>query len=977
MTITSTQLLAAMAEIRYEPTRLNSLMMENLEAAFDGEVLMVDPSMPFPHLIEASVLMTAGAVQRDEILNTRQYSVMAVEDDDLYYHLSDKDYEGMFATPAGTWFDIYISRDEILQNAVRVGTTGTKKLTIPKHTQIVVNNAAFTFQYPINFLVKTHGAIDVVYDGSQLSPLQTLRGNKVDWSLVTTGITDNNGGHVVMVRLRVFLKQMLLTSYQYSLSASKSLKKVLTLTDDFYYVRAFSRLSSGLWSEIKTTRSQQVFDPTDPTLLYKVIDGELTIELPYVYYATDLTTRDIRVDVYTTKGPMNLSLSGLEPTNYVATWRDLDEDDNAIYYAPLTVMATVSIFSTDIVTGGAAAPSFEERRQRVLTNSVGDSVLPISDAQMGTQLAELGFDVIMNIDDVTNRTYLATRAMPSNPAGQASTGIDSAVITMKTAISDIVNMDTVIDNGTRFTVTPQTLYRNTDGVLKIVSDADRRALELLTGDAKVNTISDGTYLYTPLHYVLDIGENEFHARPYFLNAPTLDVTSYMASNDTLGLTISSSTSETITRNEDGYVIQIKSSSNAAWQALRDDQVHVQLAYYPDGESDLAYINGVQITKGSDGERWFEFKLSTRWDITKDHLLTLTNFSMYEPIERAYPTVLHQDFHLIWSVSDYTVVGATKMPVDDAVGKFLLPDGSIGVYHETISVVLGDEMSGLWARARSMIGLRKYLTYQVDVPKFYLQNVYATDANNQVIIEGTGADKHLKVKFAKGDPVLNADGVQEMRHRAGEAVLDENGNPIMESERNIIRWWDVVLFDAVYRYATDINDSTYTAEAPKILVTWINETLGAVRENLIERTDLYFQPRNTLKFVDCLVEDSELKTLHTAQSLTIDFYVSKEVYGDNDIRKSLEATAIAEAVAGLDATVISRNTLESAIRAKAGTDIVSIHLSGLGGPENDYNVVTILDESSRFCIAKSLLNQPDGTFAVIDSIEVNFKRHAST
>lgn len=976
MTITSDKLLSLMSDIRFEPTRLNSIQMENLEAAFDGETLMVDPSLPFPSLVEASVVMTYGAIQRDEILNSRDYSVMAVSDEDLYFHLSDKDYEGMFATPAEGWFDIYIAEDEVLSTAVPVGNTGTKRLTIPKHSQIVVNNTPFTFQYPINFLVKTHGAIDVIYDGSKPSPLQTLRGNKVKNDIVTTGITANNGGPVRLIRLTVKLKQMLLTSYTYSLTASKSLKKVLTLTDEFYYVRAFSRLSSGLWDEIKTTRSQQVFDPTDPTLLYKVIEDELTIELPYVYYLTNLVTRDLRIDVYTTKGDINMSLSGLSPDAFVATWRDLDEDDSAKYYAVLPTLATVSIISTEVISGGTAAPSFEERRARVLNNAVGDAVIPISDAQMGTALAELGFDSQAVVDDVTERTYLASRAMPNNLNGQSSTGVDAAVITMKTAISDIINLETVIDNGQRFTLTPKTLYRNIDGVLSIVSDADRKAIDLLTGDALSNRVNDGTYLYTPLHYVLDISDNEFHVRPYFLDSPEIDVTSYEGSNNSLGLTISAGTAQSIVRDEFGYLITIQSSSNAAWQALADDQVHVQLAFKPSGESDYAYINGRQISKSSSGERIYQFRLDTHWDISPDHLLTLTNFSMYEPIQRDYPTTLQQDFSLIWAVSDFSVLGGESSDVDDDLGEFLLPDGAIGVYHETVSITLGDELSGLWARARSMIGLRKYVTYQVNVPAVWEQNFYAKDENGQPIIEGTGTDRHLKVQFAKGSPVLDADGKQTYKHRAGEAVLDEHGNPILESERNVIRWWDVVLFDAVYRYATDLNDAAYMADAPKVLVDWINDVLGGVREELIERTDLLFQPRNTLKFVECLVEDSELKTLHTAQTLTIDFYVSKDVYADNDIRKALESTAIAAVVAGLDNIVVSRNNLEAAIKAVAGTDIVSIHLSGLGGEVNDYNVITLLDESSRLCVAKSLIAQADGTHAVVDAIHVNFKRHAS-
>lgn len=976
MTYTSADIQAAMSDFQFEPTRVISVITGLTEQLFGGKTLMVDPSNPFVQLIESQVMLTAAAVEENRILNNRQYASMAQDDESLFYHLSDKDYEGMFGTPSGTIFDIYLSKDELIANAVQVGDTGTKRITIPKHSRIVVNNLAFTFQYPINFIIKKHGGIDVVYDGSQPSPLQQLSGNKVDWGTFTNNIiTDNNVGRTELIRVRTFLKQMMLTSYTYSLSAAKSLKKILTLTDQFYYCRAFSQMPGKDWVEIKTTHSQQVFDPMDPTLLLKVVADQLTVELPYVYYATSLVRGAIRVDVYTTKGPVTMALNDLDPSAFVAEWRDLDNSDNKIYSAPLSVMSSISILSTESISGGTNAPSFETRRSRVLNNAVGDSVLPISDAQMGTTLSELGFDSMVVNDDVTTRTYLATRAMPSNDNGRASTGIDAAVLTAKYAIEDIVNLKTVITNGDHYTITPKTLYQNLDGILKIVSDEDKAALELLKGDALVNKISGGSYLYTPLHYVLDIATDEFEARPYFLSSPSFDITSFVASNDTLGLSIGSSSTRSIVQDDAGYLLTIQSSSNATWKALDDTQVHVQLAYKPAGESDFAYINGVQVAKP--GERIFQFRIASNWDLSRTHDLTTTNFAMYEPVERDYPTPLLNTFSLIWSVSDFTVDGIEKTAVDQVIGKFLLPENAIGVYHEEVEIRLGDELSGLWARARSMVGIRKYLTYQTDVYAFWKTNVYAKDANNRPIIKYVnGVAVGLEIQYAKGDPVLDGDGNHKIEHYKGDAIIDENGNAELESERNVIRWWDMCLFDAVYRYASYAADKDYVASVPEILVTWINETLGTVRADCLEQTDLLFQPRNTIKFVQCLVDDSELKSLLTSQKLTVNLFVSNDVYKNLTLRAALKATAIAQIVLGLDSDEIARDALMDEIRNNLGADVIGIKLTGLGGEANDFDVITLVDKSARLCVAKSLEAQADGTYAVVDAIEVNFKKHAN-
>lgn len=972
-TVSSLDILNQMSDLAYEPTRVIPLFIGMTEDGFDGLPIVSNPSAPFPHLMEMSVILGLAGIQEDQILNTRQYPIMATDDETLFYHLSDKDFEGMFTGPADGTFSFYFSMDEILANAVAVGNTGTKRLTIPKHTQIVVNNTAFTFQYPINFIVKKNGGLDIVYDGSFPSPIQKLSGNKVAWQLVNTVVDSNNGGYVVMVKLDVPLNQMLLTSYTYSLSAAKSLKKVLTLSDDFYYVRAFVRgLNSTAWDEITTTNSIQVFDPTDPTLLYSLIDNTLTVQLPYVYFATNLVTKDIRVDVYTTKGPLTMALSGLSPTSFVATYMDLDTDDNGVYYAPLSVMNTISIISTDLISGGASAPTFDERRTRVLENAVGDAVIPISNAQMSTALQELGFDSLMNTDVVTKRTFLATRAMPVSDSGQATTGIDSAIITSKFSITDLAQYSTFIDNGERYTLTPKTLYRYIDGVLNIVSDVDRLAIDLLKGDALINTVSDGTYLWTPLHYVLDVSNNAFAVRPYYLNAPSIDIKSFIASNDTLGLNVSSGNDMTIIRDEQGYLLTVKSSSNDVWQTLTDDQVHVQLAFKPVGESDYAYVNGIQIAVS--GERVFTFRIDSNWDLDVDDGLNTTNFSMYEAEARNCITPLTNAFSLIWSVSGYTIAGATSTEVDQVLGRFLLPDDAIGVYHEELTLELGDQLAGLWAQCRSIVGLQKYLTYTSIVYATFLQNEYATDVNGMPIIDEVNGVKQLRILHAKGDSVLDADGLPVILHSVGQAILDSNGNPTLESDRNIVRWWDVCLFDGVYRYATELSDSTYVKEVPLILNEWINVTLETIRTQLLERSDLFFQPRNTLKYVDAVVQDSENVTIHTSQSLTVTLWVDKVVYGNNDLRNDMELTTIARVVAGLDNQRVSRNVVETDIYNNLGTDVIGVSLTGLGGADKDYDVVTLSDSSSRLCIAKALELQADGTYAAVDAIEVNFKLH---
>lgn len=977
MTISGDDFKAQMAAFGYEPTRAMAYMISVQERLHNGEDLFVDPSTPAVEIMEMMALMTHGAIQRNEILDYHSYPNMAQTAQDLTFHKSDRDYVGDFTTPGGAWFDIYVAEDELISKSVRIGNTKTRKLTFPKHSFIVVNGMTFTFQYPINVIVKSHNGIDIVYDISTPSPLQQLDGNVVDWDVVTTPLATDTGGRIRMVAMRVYLRQMNYTSSQHSVNDAKILKKTFTLTDKFFYVRAFNR-QGGKWVEMKTTNSQQTFDPNDPTLLYSLVDDELTIELPYVYTKETLVNDSIRVDIYTTKGPINQSFVGLAPDDFTVTWTDLDKDDSAIYYSPLGTMSTISVFATGTATGGEDAPTFEEQRERVKNNAVGDPVIPISNAQVGVELGQMGYGVDTKIDDFTNLTYLASRAMPVNTAGRASTGVDCAVITLKATLTDLVKYKTVIDNGNRVTLTPKTLYQYIDGILKIVPDAQREAIDLLDGDAKVNRINGQNYLWTPLHYVFDYNEDKFDARPYYLDNPQFGVASYVASNDTLGLTIGASKVRSIVRDDNGYQIDILATSNDTWKELKDDQVHVQLAYKPLDESHMAYINGELVTTDpSTRERLFRFRIDTNWDVNEGHALITSNFSMFENVRRDFATPLKSNFTLIWAVSDFVVADAETSDVDEALGDWLLPKGTVGVYLEELALNLGDELSGLWARCRSMISNRKYLTYEKDVYKTWEANVYAKDPVTGMFTTETGPDgkKQLVLVHAKGDIQYHEDGVTPViEHEAGSAMIDENGNLIMESDRNITRWCDLTLLDGVYRYATADVDIDYRKSVPDTMVEWINKQLGRLRPQLLANTKLFFQPRTTIRFVEARVEDGELKTLHSAQRLTIDLYVTDDVYKDNDLRAALKASAIAEVVSGLNNNTVARNVVEKAITDNLGTDIIGVHLSGLGGLESDYNVIVLLDDTTRLGLAKALETTADGKYAVVDAIEVDFKRN---
>lgn len=965
-----------MEYVEYEPTRMQSIAIDLIERAATGNLKLTDPGTPLVNLVELAVTLAATGIKNDELLDRKSYPFMAISETDLYGHMSDVDFVDMFASPSEAWFNLYFSRSEIINKSVRVGDSLSRKLTIPKHTRIMANGVPFTFQYPVNFLVKQNDTMDVIYDTSAESPLQVMTGNKLDWRVIKVDGVNDESGVMELVEVKVKVKQMLQTTYYETISTSVVLKKRIALKDVYFSTRAYIRSTTGKWEEISTTHSQQSFDVSKPTLLLTVNEGFLTYELPYVFLMGTLSGREVRVDVYTTKANIHMDLSDLVSSRFGVEFKDMDNDQDGMYTAPLSTLSTFDIRSTDLVSGGKAAPTFNERRDKVLKNKLGPRVLPITREQLSNALELLGFDAVMNLDDLSKRTYVATRSYPVNTESVSATGIDASLMTLRSSIDEISQVATTADNGERVTLLPTTLYESVNGRLKVVPQATVTALNKLGPDALVNRINESTFLWTPFHYVLDSTNNTFKVRPYLLDLPTMDVTSYIASSETAGLIVMASDNRYIKRSANGYTITVVSDSNKAFKELRDDQIHAQLGFIPDREASMAYLNGVFMGRTADNECVFEFRLNTSWDIQSNDTLALTNFQMKNGTAGGLYSPLKTKFQLFWTTSEYKPLGLEPSSVDVEMGSHLLDETAVGIYQEELYVKFGDELTGLWAGARALLGDRKPMRHTEDVYLTYTKGDhgrYELDpATGYPVVSIVDGRKSLVELHAVGDTVLDSvTGLPVVLHHKGEAVTLD-GDVVYESDRYTMWWFDLVLFDAKYRFATSKEDIKYREQIAKLTVEWTNDLLGDIRKQTLEVTDIYFHPHSTMRYSHALVDDAREVEINSVQKLSIDVYLPRGIYNNFDLRNGIELNIKTLVHNGLNKAEISSAHLSESILNDL-PELKGVTIYGLGGDKN-YSTITLLDESTRLSIAKELVIDDDGRIMVRDNLNINFKLH---
>lgn len=975
----STNLRKEVHDLKHDPVRVMSRTLDLLESEFlDERAFVADPSQPLPFLIENDCILTAAAIEAYEANTLRQYPYLAQTEEELFLHVSDLDMVGMYALPSTGKFTLVFSKPELVRRAVQIDGSNSKKITIPKHTNIVVNNLVFTLQYPIDIVIKPYGGMEISYDASVPSPLHELESDRISWSELNLPSDVNDTSISTLIRMDIEVKQMQLTTHRIQANVTSVLKKVFTFRDHFYYARAYRLNNIGEWIEMPTTHSDHTLDPNEPTIKLKVLGDKLTVELPYIYQLNGFKSPTIRVDIYTTRGDLYTDLSGIPTSRFEASFIDHDNTDKGKYTAAMNVVDTISIMSDSNVTGGKNPPTFEERRASVINNNLGPVNKPISLNQLKNTVEKLGFDIMLNQDDILGRSFKVSRAMELNPNGSSVTPIDTTVMTAKGTFENLKKHSTINHHETSITVLPNTLYKDVDGNLVICDDSELDRVRTSSNEYVANILTSNKYLYTPLHYVIDLENNHLESRPYLLNRPRGDIKGYSFSNETIDLFIQTNLAFDIHYTSKGYEVLVETESNDLYKEVEKEKLFAQLAFKPDIESDWVFTNGVFMDKDDETGEWYvKFDIDTKWLINNKHQLATTNFKMKVNEQQTHYMNLNTECFIVWGVYDYYNPGIEASAIENYLGKHLLADGAIGIYREALNLKLGNHLLGLWRRSIPMASSIEYVSHEHDVFMKYESTIFDIDpeTGSPIIDEDpeTG-ELAVRVLHEEGDPILDDNGEPMILFHKGTPIINEYGEPTPKDYRSLEFWWDIVLLDARYRFATNRHDLNYAENIALTLDKWVNVNLLPIREMALERTEISFQPRNTLKYINVLVNDGVVESIYTAQSIVVDLFMNEESYNKTDVRYFIDKS-IREIIAEiLSRKQILKDDLIDAIRDELKEDVVTVKIRNLGGSEN-YDIITVLDDNSRLGLAKSLNLETDGKLVVKDNVTINYHKHS--
>ena len=966
VTQVSSDLLPKIDAIRANPSAITRLVLKLHRSITDGKVIYYDATNPAILALETAITLSSAAMLRNEALSRKQYSSLAATPSDIYHHMSDEDYLDRFASPSRTSINQVFLMSDVKKLAVDTGDgSGTRKLTIPRHTEYLVGGKRFTLQYPIDIYVMSHGGVNVLYDLDLPSPILAMSTNRLNWGVYTDRGTD-------YIRIGIPVEQLVITTQIAQLNNVTGFNKIYNFENRFYYCRAFHKKAvDAQWEEIRTTHSDQVFDPNEPTILLRVLNQQLQVYLPQIYFNNGLVKDSLLLLIHTTEGALEMSLEGYKPSSFSAKYLDHLQTTTGVFSAPLMKMSQMGIFSDSAVTGGTNGLSFAELRERVITRGLSQPTTPITQRQLSSTLASLGYSLVSNLDNVTDRQFLATRALPAPSNESTVTGAGCAVHMFQSRIADLVSLPTVTDNGDLVTIKPKTVFKSVNGVYEVVPDALINNLldpTITPPEQTALTVNESEYFYSPFYYVLDTSQDEFDVRPYSLDKPIVEGRFFVSENTGLLLSVSTVT-QAIGVNPDGsgYILAVEVTGDETWNALAEDQKYLQLSFEP-SVGTRVFIDGVK--QASSSKEIYYFYLNTNYAVDKNHGLVL--------LPSQAPAPLLNEYDLVYVVKDHVPVGAAPSAIDSYVDTSTLPAGGIylGATHEKLTIKIGDYLENLWTRSRTVVTEELYQRYVADIPAVYEATVYLRDAQGNIqLTYNSGTDEYeYTILHAIGDPVL-VGGEPTYRHLAGDLVLDANGHPIpVSGSRGLYRQMDMLFIDGRYYFATSESTISYREEMVDLLIQWITQDIENISDRLLERTELFFSPKTTVGKLKGVIQNGQEREIEASQDFNVVIHLPQDKF-DNEAFKASIALTVKKTLAGcLESATISLSDMVSKLAAVLGLDAKGVEVYSNVFGADKITVITMKDESMRPTVGKQLVALNNQTIEVQDSVNVTFAKH---
>lgn len=961
-------------QLSINPTRGIALVVNQIEQNwFDGTVSLNSRSHPAVLCMDLILGTAHGFHNRLQDAVSKTFAMHARDLDDLSRNMSDEERIGLLAAPSSTTFQLIIDTQIIdnigveYEESIGRVTSRYKKVLVPKDTEINVADYTFAIENGIEIRYNNRTGYQVVYDSVTNSPFNPISSN-----VLNRVIIESRGQRYLVIDVPV--RQIRCTpEINISSNESSGCAGVINYLDNLYGVRAFFTNPGRPATEIRVSYDQDTFDPNTLTLALKLdtTNGRFQYELPDVYITNKLGIGTLSIYTYTTLGELNKNISDTPSNEYTPNYQDYRYGPGIlnVYSDGLRNSNGIAWRCLENISGGTNPTPFQVIKTDIIDGR-RQRQLPITENNLTGRVQEFGYSSVKTIDYVTGRSYSLTKELPVQDNKGFASAMGCFVGSHLTSVNDLKSAGVVLDNGNRVTVPHNVLFDVTEPTSTLVTALQQRSYLALSKEAKVDLINQKSLIYTPFYYVFDLTSDQVSLRTYHLDKPTLDYQTFVSENTSLGLEVGIGLAN-IVHVEDGYILRIQTQSGKSYQELNDDNLGLQLSISPKDSGTMASIAGKMIGKTADSsERIWEFKLDSRFDVDVNDVIYFTNFNQFGSPQLTIGSDLNTSLSFIFTLAGDNANANTTS--DDKIDQSLFTKPMIAIIETHYTTTFGKQMGNFYSRIRPLVGLDQYQRYEHNVPQVYEKDVYKRDGKGNLVFDPT--TKKPIIEHKAGDPVLS-NGVPVFQYMKGDYIKDNNGNPIILAPKDLRYHWDFIGFDGAYYFADDSKDVQFAGQTKDYFVGTISKDMENFMSFALDRTALYYQPRNKLGHQEVVVNNNFDSVVKQDLNFVVTYYLTYNGYRNEILRQNLIATTATKINGVLfGSTTIGGSDILEALKPDTGSEVVDVKVSAFSG-DDKIDVVSTLDDLNGFSIRKSLALANDGVLGVKENVDIIILEHS--
>ena len=932
---------------KYHLSGISQISLNRLTDMLDGKVEFTEPSNPFNYLVETSALNTTFAIKEFALLIRKRFQRLANTDEDLYLHMSDYDFLGRFSEPAFANVAFNLMFNDFKSKATYDPVTKDYILKLPRHLKLTVSDYVFTLTSAIIIRLTETGVIDVKFENQDFNNIFPVETNHI--SFVLRNISDTE----TYLSFALKMPEIDIETADVAIDPSSVVRDYILFNKkrQFYFFRAFF-YKDDKWNEMIVTHTNDVYDVNTPTCIIKVLptDNKVEYHIPSIYINTGMVSTKVRFLVYTTMGKVTVNFSDYQmsdfSTEYGDVFPEVELDD---YTKPIQTITKV-IYTTDSIDGGKNGMSFEEMKQAVIDNSIGDRKLPITAKQLSFTAKQTNFKIIKDVDVVTHRMYKLETEVPSPLTRYPVTKFNLDIMEYSSTVENLRLGNTVTSFGDDVTVLPEgTIFRLDDGVLTLVSPQEALQLKSLTGANLVSLVNSTTYLSLYYHYVLDTSEDHAVLRAYDLTTPSIPLISFKEFNPSTRVGIST-TSANLFKSPNGYTLDVLSNLQKYVETIKETNI-TPFIVYTDVSGARFYLEGNLYTMISNSPV-YRFSIDTDYHIDKQHRVYISNFKDSNGNTTTIGIDLSSKLEIIY-LSDVIPYAFASSQMDQYVHTSYLAGMYCAVTLEDVQAVFGHYLERLFSGLHTATSVYEYETYAADVPLTYEVSVY--DGNNDLI-------------HAYGDIVYDDQGEIVYKHRKGDVKL-QDGFPIPISELDKERYLNLLLVDYRVLLSTPATSREHNQQIKNHITEMALENSKVVHEQLLDNSEAYVVIPKTVGHLR-VQTDSRTLSIKSMQEFFVDVYVRYDIYNNAKIRDNISYTIVKTIDDYLyGTTIVKKSEVLNILYEKLREFIVTVSLPNFTELDDEY--IELLDPNSRLSIAKTLILEADG-YNLIEDVTIRFK-----